>query len=281
MRSEDETLAGAPRCSLMLTFLSLSTREIALGDVLPAERGRARSPSASRAPCWAPPTARGPCSPACWMREAGVEATGSAALRSRLAGAPEGGPGGRARGADPRSCPIRSSRSCSRRSRSTSSGLRAAPCGEAGGGPVSLERPECLGARRPHGRHGGGGGQGAHRGRGAAETLRSNLLPTERVAREAWEGPRAQSRERTTNGPEEGGSWTWGAEGGHSVLVSCGQPGLGGLMPSGWPRALLAGPAWAPLCTDRPLLLQVARGAGQVLGGPGGSHQASLGWARA
>lgn len=35
VRSEDETLAGAPLCSLMLTFLSLSTREIALGDVLP------------------------------------------------------------------------------------------------------------------------------------------------------------------------------------------------------------------------------------------------------
>lgn len=57
-----------------------------------------------------------------------MEATGSAALRSRLAAAPVGGPGGRARVADPRSCPILSSRSCSRRSRSTSSGFRAAPC---------------------------------------------------------------------------------------------------------------------------------------------------------
>ena len=102
---------------------------------------------------WAPPTARGPCSPACWMREAGVEATGSAALRSRLAGAPVGGPGGRARAADPRSCPILSSRSCSRRSRSTSSGLRAAPCVDARGGLVSPARSECFGASISAGRH--------------------------------------------------------------------------------------------------------------------------------
>lgn len=92
-------MAGAPLWSLMLTFLSRSAREIALGEVLPV----------------------------CWMREAGVEATGSAALRSRLAVAPVGGPGGRALVADPRNCPILSSRSCSRLSRSTSSGFRAAP----------------------------------------------------------------------------------------------------------------------------------------------------------
>lgn len=138
VRSEEETLAGAPLCSLMLTFLSLSTREIALGEVLPrgGEAGGG-PPSVSRPPLPGPPlgpahSARGPPrrSPACWMREAGVEATGSAALRSRLAAAPVGGPGGRARVAEPRSCPILSSRSCSRRSRSTSSGFRAAPCGE-------------------------------------------------------------------------------------------------------------------------------------------------------
>lgn len=35
VRSDEETLAGAPRCNLMLTFLSLSTLEIALGDVFP------------------------------------------------------------------------------------------------------------------------------------------------------------------------------------------------------------------------------------------------------
>lgn len=35
MRSDEETLAGAPRCNLMLTFRSLSTLEIALGDVFP------------------------------------------------------------------------------------------------------------------------------------------------------------------------------------------------------------------------------------------------------
>lgn len=42
VRSEDETLAGAPLCSLMLTFLSRSTREIALGEVLPGGRARER-----------------------------------------------------------------------------------------------------------------------------------------------------------------------------------------------------------------------------------------------
>lgn len=38
VRSEDETLAGAPRWSRMLTFLSLSAREIARGDVLPKSK---------------------------------------------------------------------------------------------------------------------------------------------------------------------------------------------------------------------------------------------------
>lgn len=37
VRSDEETLAGAPRCSLMLTFLSLSAREIARGDVFPED----------------------------------------------------------------------------------------------------------------------------------------------------------------------------------------------------------------------------------------------------
>lgn len=58
MRSEDETLAGAPLCSLMLTFLSLSTREIALGEVLPGGQGRGKPPSESRA--WAAPASLGP-----------------------------------------------------------------------------------------------------------------------------------------------------------------------------------------------------------------------------
>lgn len=35
VRSEDDTLAGAPRWRRMLTFLSLSAREIARGDVFP------------------------------------------------------------------------------------------------------------------------------------------------------------------------------------------------------------------------------------------------------
>lgn len=41
-------MAGAPLCSLMLTFLSLSTREIALGEVLPGGRGRGKPTSVSR-----------------------------------------------------------------------------------------------------------------------------------------------------------------------------------------------------------------------------------------
>lgn len=68
-------------------------------------------------------------SPDCWIREVGVEAMGSVTLRRRLAVAPAGGPGASARVAEPRSCPILSSRSCSRRSRSMSSGFRAAPWG--------------------------------------------------------------------------------------------------------------------------------------------------------
>ena len=35
VRSEDDTLAGAPRWRRMLTFLSLSARDIARGDVFP------------------------------------------------------------------------------------------------------------------------------------------------------------------------------------------------------------------------------------------------------
>lgn len=43
VRSEDETLAGAPRWSRMLTFLSLSAREIARGDVLPKIMHKAKN----------------------------------------------------------------------------------------------------------------------------------------------------------------------------------------------------------------------------------------------
>lgn len=39
VRSDEEMLAGAPRCNLMLTLRSLSTREIALGDVFPGKKG--------------------------------------------------------------------------------------------------------------------------------------------------------------------------------------------------------------------------------------------------
>lgn len=95
MRSEDKTLAGAPLCSLLLTFLSLSTHAISLGEVLPA----------------------------CWMRKAGVEAKGSAALWSWLAVAAVDPPRGRGWVVDPWSCPIRCSCSCYRCSLSTSSGF--------------------------------------------------------------------------------------------------------------------------------------------------------------
>lgn len=77
-----------------------------------------------------------------------MEAMGSVTLRRRLAVAPAGGPGASARVADPRSCPILSSRSCSRRSRSMSSGFRAAPlgrerkpkCGSQAGETVAADR---------------------------------------------------------------------------------------------------------------------------------------------
>lgn len=184
-------MAGAPLCSLMLTFLSLSTREIALGEVLPGGRSRGKLPSAPGAPAAprprrAPRAAQDVCSPACWMREAGVEATGSAALRSRLAVAPVGGPGGRARVADPRSCPILSSRSCSRRSRSTSSGFRAAPCAcdMRPGQPceVSVLRDLAL----PRGQSRGRQARWASWGSGISETLWFDLLPTKQEAQETW-----------------------------------------------------------------------------------------------
>lgn len=70
-----------------------------------------------------------------------------------------GGPGGRARVADPRSCPILSSRSCSRRSRSTSSGFRAAPCGDGKIRPGEPVRSGCCGVQHPHRAEQGEGGQ--------------------------------------------------------------------------------------------------------------------------
>lgn len=140
VRSDEETLAGAPRCNLMLTFLSLSTLEIALGDVLPVRAGKNIQTRISANSCGLQPK-RGALalpSPDCWIREVGVEAMGSVTLRRRLAVAPAGGPGGSARVAEPRSCPILSSRSCSRRSRSMSSGFRAAPWREKPPRPTRL-----------------------------------------------------------------------------------------------------------------------------------------------
>lgn len=85
-----------------------------------------------------------------------MEATGSAALRSRLAVAPVGGPGGRALVADPRNCPILSSRSCSRRSRSTSSGFRAAPYKNVRGDSHQLYEDAALQPRTLAGQSKGG-----------------------------------------------------------------------------------------------------------------------------
>lgn len=48
VRSDEETLAGAPRCNLMLTFRSLSTLEIALGDVLPVGAEKCRDKNISQ-----------------------------------------------------------------------------------------------------------------------------------------------------------------------------------------------------------------------------------------
>lgn len=203
-------MAGAPLCSLMLTFLSLSTREIALGEVLPGGWGGGASLSIQGPDCPGPragPTARAR-SPACWMREAGVEATGSAALRSRLAAAPVGGPGGRARVADPRSCPILSSRSCSRRSRSTSSGFRAAPCGNS---KMRRGQPSEVGVLQgpasPKGRTGEGGQVGILRKRHCRNPL-VQPSPHKAGSPRGLEMTHDHAAQRNSQGcPEEGESW--------------------------------------------------------------------------
>lgn len=100
MRSEDETLAGAPLCSLMLTFLSLSTREIALGEVLPGERSGGKLPSAPGAwPPRAPTPRRAPRCPRCLLTsllDAGGR--GGSHRLGRTAEPTGGGPSGWARG---------------------------------------------------------------------------------------------------------------------------------------------------------------------------------------
>lgn len=58
VRSDEETLAGAPRCNLMLTFRSLSTLEIALGDVLPVGAEKCRDKNISQW-LWFPANNRG------------------------------------------------------------------------------------------------------------------------------------------------------------------------------------------------------------------------------
>lgn len=148
-------------------------------------------------PPWAGPTAQGPRSPACWMREAGVEATGSAALRSRLAVAPVGGPGGRARVADPRSCPILSSRSCSRRSRSTSSGFRAAPCGDGKIRPGEPYEVRVLrGPAPPQGRTGGGRPDGHLREEAPQKPVSPTSSPQSRKPERPRNYPRSHSTEK-------------------------------------------------------------------------------------
>ena len=46
VRSEEDTLAGAPLWSLMLTFLSRSAREMARGDVFPKQKQQQMRPTA-------------------------------------------------------------------------------------------------------------------------------------------------------------------------------------------------------------------------------------------
>lgn len=131
------------------------------------------------------------------MREAGVEATGSAALRSRLAVAPVGGPGGRARVADPRSCPILSSRSCSRRSRSTSSGFRAAPCGDGKIRPGEPCEVRVLGGPAPpQGRTGGGRPGGHLREEASQKPFSPTSSPQSRKPERPRNYPRSHSTEK-------------------------------------------------------------------------------------
>lgn len=63
MRSEEETLAGAPLWRRMLTFLSRSAREIALGEVLPGGRAAATLSVGTSSPLTLPgpsPRLKGP-----------------------------------------------------------------------------------------------------------------------------------------------------------------------------------------------------------------------------
>lgn len=186
-----------------------------------------------------------------------MEATGSAALRSRLAVAPVGGPGGRARVADPRSCPILSSRSCSRRSRSTSSGFRAAPCGEERrpGQPCELRVLRDLALPR-------GRARGRWPGEPSSETLWSNLLsPQGRKPERPGDDPQSQSTDRrshaTARRKEEAGSekkrevtlpWSRGVEV---------EPR--GLVPHKDQGHSLALPTGAPSVSRRPRPLQVSK----------------------
>lgn len=179
-----------------------------------------------------------------------MEATGSAALRSRLAVAPVGGPGGRARVADPRSCPILSSRSCSRRSRSTSSGFRAAPCRDARKDTSRPQRPGYSGPSSPAG-HSRGGRPG--------RDLRNPLLQPPLQAREAMTPNHTAQRHEATQPPKEGESRSLGAEGGQSALLSrdgarartTNAPRM--IKSTSWPSWPGAGPALAPLGVPRAL----------------------------
>lgn len=197
-------------------------------------QGRAAPPLGSPRPAWVP--AR---SPACWRREAGVEATGSAALRSRLAVAPVGGPGGRARVADPRSCPILSSRSCSRRSRSTSSGFRAAPCGRERRPGQPCQGRELRDPAVPWGQSRGREARWASRGSSISETLWSKLLPTKQEAQdlEMTHNHTAEKQSHTTAWKERAGPERWRevtVPWSHGAGVRAGRANT-----SGRPRALL------------------------------------------
>lgn len=134
VRSEDDTLAGAPRWSRMLTFLSLSAREIARGDVLPKSilcmtlTNHTQYKKIHKILHEFVSIAWAGNSPDCWTREAGLEMAWSGPFLTLLA-APEVGPGGRPRDAEPRGAPpiLSSLSSPVLLSRSPSSDVRLAP----------------------------------------------------------------------------------------------------------------------------------------------------------
>lgn len=238
VRSEDETLAGAPLCSLMLTFLSLSTREIALGEVLPGRRGGCGG-AGEEGSCPQHPGPWLPCAPCplpavhthqlagCgrqgWKPQAPLHC--GAGWRWPPWAGQGAGPGLPTPGAAPSSPLAR---------------VLAAPGPRPRGfglHPAGMRR-KAWSALQGRGAPGSGTPSGSEQGRqarggGVSETLWSHRLPTKQAARETRRCPLiTPHREKTKPLDCPRGSSTWGAEKGHSVLVSWGlESELEGLMP--------------------------------------------------